>query len=519
MTTAVELPRGKRPEDARLGMGANIAYGMQHVLTMYGGIIAVPLIIGNAAGLDSAGISLLIASCLFMSGLATVLQTLGIPFFGSQLPLVQGVSFANVATVLAILSGGSDITTIFGSVIVAAAIGVLLAPFFAKIIRFFPPVVTGTVIATIGLSLLPVAGGWAMGGEGSESWGDPGNLALAAGTLVLVLLLSKVGVAAISRLSILIAIVVGTVVAAFLGLTDFSDVGQSGVVAVPSPFAFGAPSFELAAIISMLIVVIVTFTESTADMIALGEIVDTKVDSKRIAAGLRADMASSAVSPIFNSFTQSAFAQNVGLVAITGIKSRFVVATGGGILVVMGLLPVIGDVVAAVPLPVLGGAGVVLFGSVAAAGIRTLAAVKYEGNMNLIIVAVAISFGVLPEVVDGLYDQFPSWVQVILGSGISAATLMAVTLNLIFNHLRAGTPENPSVFAAGTGRVITKKQFDRLQDGDHVEDGRLIRADGAEVPVVTKEQAIAVSAAVEAGEIASDSDLRRVIERTEDSAS
>lgn len=142
MTTAIEFEKGKRPEDVRLGVGANLAYGMQHVLTMYGGIIAVPLIIGNAAGLDSAGISLLIASCLFMSGLATVLQTLGIPFFGSQLPLVQGVSFANVATVLAILSGGSDITTIFGSVIVAAAIGVLLAPFFAKIIRFFPPVVT-----------------------------------------------------------------------------------------------------------------------------------------------------------------------------------------------------------------------------------------------------------------------------------------------------------------------------------------------------------------------------------------
>src|SRR5699024_4226961 len=161
MTSATAVRKGKRPEDERLGVGANLAYGLQHVLTMYGGIIAVPLIVGNAAGLDSTGISLLIASCLFMGGLATLLQTVGLPFFGSQLPLVQGVSFANVATILAILSGGGDITTIFGSVIVAAVIGVLIAPFFAKIIRFFPPVVTGTVIATIGLSLLPVAGGWA----------------------------------------------------------------------------------------------------------------------------------------------------------------------------------------------------------------------------------------------------------------------------------------------------------------------------------------------------------------------
>lgn len=516
MTSTTAVPKGKRPEDERLGVGANLAYGLQHVLTMYGGIIAVPLIVGNAAGLDSTGISLLIASCLFMGGLATILQTVGLPFFGSQLPLVQGVSFANVATILAILSGGGDITTIFGSVIVAAVIGVLIAPFFAKIIRFFPPVVTGTVIATIGLSLLPVAGGWAMGGEGSDSWGDPKNLAVAGGTLVVVLLLSKVGIATVSRLSILIAIVIGTVVASLMGMTDFSDVGQSGAVAVPEPFAFGAPSFELAGIISMLIVVIVTFTESTADMIALGEIVDTKVDSKRIAAGLRADMAASAVSPIFNSFTQSAFAQNVGLVAITGIKSRFVVATGGLILLVMGFLPVVGDVVAAVPLPVLGGAGIVLFGSVAASGIRTLSSVKYEGNMNLIIVAVAISFGMLPEVVPDVYDQFPSWVQVILGSGISAATIMAVGMNLLFNHLRRGTPDEPSVFAAGTGRVITQKQFIRLKEGDYVRNGVLHDASGEEVPVVTKQQAIAVNEALDEGKITCKEDVEQVLEEVKE---
>ncbi|RAG73746.1 purine permease, partial [Burkholderia multivorans] len=143
--------------------------------------------------------------------------------------------------------------------------------------------------------------------------------------------------------------------------------------------------------ISMFIVIIVTFAETTADIIAVGEIVKTKVDSKRIANGLRADMLSSAVSPVFNSFTQSAFAQNVGLVAITGVKSRFVVTAGGVILVVLGLLPVMGGVVAAIPSPVLGGAGIVLFGTVAASGIRTLSKVEYEGNLNMIIVAVSLA--------------------------------------------------------------------------------------------------------------------------------
>ena len=161
----------------------------------------------------------------------------------------------------------------------------------------------------------------------------------------------------------------------------------------------------------MLIVILVTLTETSADIIAVGEIVGTKVDSKRIGDGLRADMLSSAISPLFNSFTQSAFAQNVGLVAITGVKSRFVVSAGGVILVVLGLLPVLGRVVAAVPTPVLGGAGVVLFGTVAASGIRTLAKVEYRNNMNLIIVAASIGFGMIPIAAPTFYDKFPDLVQ------------------------------------------------------------------------------------------------------------
>ena len=192
------------------------------------------------------------------------------------------------------------------------------------------------------------------------------------------LLLSKLGSSAVSRLSILLAIVLGTLFAVVTGKADFSGVGNGAVFALPQPFAFGMPTFEAAAIISMVIVILVTLTETTADIIAVGEIVDTKVDAKRIGNGLRADMLSSALSPVFNSFTQSAFAQNVGLVAITGVKSRFVVSAGGLILVILGLLPILGRVVAAVPTPVLGGAGIVLFGTVAASGIRTLAKVDYR---------------------------------------------------------------------------------------------------------------------------------------------
>lgn len=473
-----------RPEDKRLSIGSTFAYGFQHVLTMYGGIIAPPLIIGAAAGMSSQDIGLLIAACLFVGGLATILQTIGIPFFGSQLPLVQGVSFAGVSTMVAIVHGGGGIQAVFGSVIVASLIGLVVTPLFSKIIKFFPPVVTGTVITTIGLTLMPVAANWAMGGNSAApNYGSMANIGLAAATMGIVLLLSKIGNAAISRLSILLAMAIGTVIALATGMADFSKVGQGPIVAFPTPFAFGAPTFEIASIVSMLIVILVTLTETSADIIAVGEIVGTKVDSKRIGNGLRADMLSSAISPFFNSFTQSAFAQNVGLVAITGIKSRFVVSAGGLILVVLGVLPVLGRVVAAVPTPVLGGAGVVLFGTVAASGIRTLSKVEYRNNMNLIVVAASIGFGMIPIAAPKFYEQFPAWFSTIFHSGISSAAIMAILLNMLFNHLKAGNSDNQSVFVAGTGRVVTEADIACLADGDRFENGKLIDAEGKEVPL------------------------------------
>ncbi|WP_075183492.1 nucleobase:cation symporter-2 family protein [Pantoea sp. 1.19] len=426
-----------RPEDTRYPAGTTFAWGLQHVLTMYGGIIAPPLIIGTAAGLDSAQIGLLVTAALFVSGCATLLQALGLPGLGARLPLVQGVSFASVATLVSIASSGGGLPTVYGAIIVSALAGLLIAPFFAHVIRFFPPVVTGTVIAVIGLSLMPVAARWAMGGHpSSPDWGAPHNIGLAGLVLAAILLLNKVGGAALKRLSVLLAMVLGTLWAALQGDADFAAVGDGAWLALPGVLTFGEPSFDLAASVSMLLIVLVLLTETTAGLIAIGEIVETGVDSKRIAAGLRADMLTSALAPLFNSFPQSAFAQNIGLVAMTGIKSRFVVAAGGGILIVLGLLPVLGRLVAAIPLPVLGGAGVVLFGTVAASGIRTLAKVNYKDNMNLVIVATAMAFGMIPIVMPTFYDRFPGWVQTLFHSGISATCLVSVALNLLFNARR-----------------------------------------------------------------------------------
>lgn len=477
----------QRPEDERLGVGRSFAYGIQHVLTMYGGIIAPPLIIGGAAGVSPAELGLLVASCLFIGGLATILQSFGVPFFGSQLPLVQGTSFASVATMTAIVAD-SGLPGVFGAVIISAALGLVITPLFSRLVKYFPPVVTGTVITVIGLSLMPVAARWAMGNNTkAPEFGSVANIGLAALTLLIVLILSKISIPAVSRLSILLAIVLGTGAAALLGRADFSGVGNGAIVAVPTPFAFGPPTFHVAAIISMVIVVLVILTETTADILAVGEIVDTPVDKRRIGDGLRADMASSAIAPIFNGFTQSAFAQNVGLVAITGVRSRFVVTAGGVVLLVLGLLPVLGRVVAAIPYPVLGGAGLVLFGTVAASGIRTLAKVDYSGNMNLVVVATSVGFGMLPIAAPTFYDRFPDWVGTIFHSGISSAALAAVLLNLLFNHLKLGrSVAEPSVFGTAS-RVIRYedlKALSQLEDGDTIVDGRIVDRGGAPVPAM-----------------------------------
>jgi xanthine permease len=386
------------PEDEKLPFGQLLAYGSQHILTMYGGVIAPPLIVGGAAGLSAGDMALLVTAGLFLSGLATLLQTLGIGPFGARLPIVQGISFASVSTMVAIASDGG-LRPVFGSIIVAGLIGLVLSSFFAQLVRLFPPVVTGTIITVIGLSLLPVAFTWAMGGAGAPDLGSMSNIGFAGLTLLIILVISRAFQGAISRLSILLGIVIGTAVAAAVGKADFSGVPDGSWIAAPPVLHFGAPTFEIGAIVSMTIVIVVIMTETTADILAIGEIVDTPVDARRVADGLRADMASTTIAPLLGTFPCSAFAQNVGLVALTKVKSRYVVAMGGAIL-------------------------------------------------NLVIVATAIGVGLIPIAAPTFWDAFPGWLATIMHSGISAAAIVAVVLNLVFNELRAGTREGASVVAA-----------------------------------------------------------------------
>ncbi|MGV9548188.1 solute carrier family 23 protein, partial [Streptomyces ardesiacus] len=269
----------------------------------------------------------------------------------------------------------------------------------------------------------------------ADDFGSATNLGLAGITLVIVLLLRRFTRGFVKQIAVLLGLIAGTVVAIPFGVTDFGPVADASVIGFPTPFHFGAPQFQIAAILSMCVVMVVSMTESTADMLALGEIVERPADEKTIAAGLRADTLGSALSPVFNGFMCSAFAQNIGLVAMTKIRSRFVVAAGGGFLVLMGLCPMAASLIAVVPRPVLGGAGVVLFGSVAASGIQTLVRASLDKDNNVLIVAVSLAVGIIPIAAPDFYHSFPENARIILDSGISTGCVAAVLLNLVFNHI------------------------------------------------------------------------------------
>ncbi|CAM5261102.1 MULTISPECIES: nucleobase:cation symporter-2 family protein [Streptomyces] len=428
----------KHPVDETLPPLKMFTSGLQHVAAMYAGVVAPPLIVGPAVGLTAKETAFLMGASLFTAGIATLLQTIGFWKVGARLPFVNGVSFAGVAPMIAIGKdrGHDGIAVIFGAIIVASLLGFVLAPYFCKLVRFFPPVVTGTVITLIGVSLLPVAFNWSQGGNATaDDYGSMTNITMAAVTLVIVLALRKLLRGFLQQIAILLGLILGTLIAIPAGITDFSAIKNADVVGFPTPFAFGAPQFEIAAIISMCIVMLVCMTESTADMLALGKIVGRPADEKIIEGGLRADTLGSAISPLFNGFMCSAFAQNVGLVAMTKIRSRFVVAVGGGILILLGLVPVAASVIALVPLPVLGGAGIVLFGTVAASGIQTLATAAMEKGENALIVAASLGIGLIPIAAPQFYHAFPEDLLVVLDSGISTGCVVAIVLNLAFNHV------------------------------------------------------------------------------------
>jgi xanthine permease len=432
------------------------ALGIQHVLVMYAGAVAVPLIISGALGLSPEQRTLLINADLFACGLATLIQAFGFPGVGIRLPIMMGVTFASVSPMLAIIGAGKAaniapaaiLTQIYGSVIVAGIFAFLVAPLIGRLLRFFPAVVTGTIITVIGITLMRIGIGWVGGGlptikkpvDGvlgdfpNPAFGQLDNMGIALLVLVCVLLIAKFAKGFFANIAVLLGIVVGALVAIAAGKMSFATVASAPWFDIVRPFQFGMPSFNVVSMITMCIVMIVVMVESTGMFLAVGEMTGKRVDSDDLTRGLRADGVGTVLGGLFNTFPYTSFSQNVGLVGVTGVKSRWVAVAGGVILLILGLIPKLAAVFAAIPVFVLGGAGLVMFGMVAATGIRILSNVDYKANRNnLMIVAVGIGVGMLTLVAPNIFDKLPRELKPLLDSGILMTTIFAVALNAFFN--------------------------------------------------------------------------------------
>jgi uric acid transporter len=470
------------PVDERLPGGKLFTLGLQHVLVMYAGAVAVPLIIGRALKLPPEDVAFLVSADLFVCGIVTLIQSLGATqWFGIRLPVMMGVTFASVGPMVAMANAnpGSDgARMIFGAIIGAGLIGIVIAPLVSRMLRFFPPVVTGTIIVVIGASLMRIGINWIFGNpvgptapslvnpdhaawlesvkalvetQGSALPAIPPGLNIAPSTpnpkyapvlnmvisgfvLAVILLIARFGKGFMSNIAVLIGIVAGAILAAMLGLMSFTKVGEAGWFAPIMPFHFGSPIFDPILILTMTLVMIVVMIESTGMFLALGDMTGRKISQPMLSAGLRTDGLGTLIGGIFNTFPYTSFSQNVGLVGVTGIRSRFVCVAGGIILIVMGLIPKMGALVEALPTVVLGGAGLVMFGMVAATGIRILAGVDFRTNRNnLFIVAVSIGFGMIPLVAPNFKQWLPHGIHPLIESGILLASIAAVLLNAFFN--------------------------------------------------------------------------------------
>ncbi|MCF3944179.1 nucleobase:cation symporter-2 family protein [Oceanobacillus alkalisoli] len=408
------------------------ALGMQHVLAMYAGAILVPLIIGGALGLTTEHLTYLVAIDIFMCGVATLLQIVSNRFFGIGLPVVLGCTFTAVGPIIAI-GGEFGISAIYGSIIASGIFIILISTIFGKLVRFFPPIVTGSVVTIIGLTLIPVAINNLAGGQGASDFGSSTNLLLGFGTLTFIILMYRFSKGFVRSISIIIGLFAGTLVAAVLGKVNFSAVAEASYFHMPQLFYFGMPTFEISAVITMCLVAMVSLVESTGVYLALGDITDRKLSENDLAKGYRAEGIAVLLGGIFNAFQYTAFSQNVGLVQLTGVKKRSVILVAGIILIIFGLVPKIAALTTIIPTAVLGGAMLAMFGMVVSQGIKMLGKVISESPENSMIIACSVGMGLGVTVVPDLFSVLPTGIQILTNNGIVAGSVTAIVLNMIFN--------------------------------------------------------------------------------------
>lgn len=417
----------------QLTEGKAAILGFQHLLAMYSGDVIVPLLIGGFLHFTAAQMTYLVSVDIFMCGIATLLQIKRTPLTGIGLPVVLGCAVQAVQP-LQQIGGTLGVTAMYGAIIASGVFVFLVGGLFSKIKGLFPPIVTGSIITVIGFTLIPVAfqdiGG---GNVAAKSFGDPRNLLVGLITVLIIVGINVWARGFFRSIAILIGILIGTIPASFMGMVSLSPIAEASWFRIPQPFYFGVPTFNLSAILTMIMVTLTTMIESTGVFFALGDLVGKEITQDDLKRGYRSEGIAAILGGIFNTFPYSTFSENVGVLQLSGVKSRKPLYYAAGFLIVLGLLPKAGATATIVPTSVLGGAMLVMFGIVGVQGVRILQQVNFNQTKNILIVSLSVGMGLGSTIYPQLYQALPATIKMLLTNGIVIASITAVVLNLLFN--------------------------------------------------------------------------------------
>ncbi|APT17342.1 MULTISPECIES: xanthine permease PbuX [Staphylococcus] len=411
----------------------NFILSVQHLLAMYAGAILVPIIVGTSLKFSAEEIAYLVTVDIFMCGVATFLQANKVT--GTGLPIVLGCTFTAVAPMI-LIGQTKGLDVLYGSLLISGILVVLIAPFFSYLVKFFPPVVTGSVVTIIGINLMPVAMNYLAGGEGAKNYGDTKNLMLGGITLLIILILQRFTKGFLKSIAILIGLAIGTALAGIFGMVDIKQVGDAHWFGFPIPFRFSGFGFDVSSILVFFIVAVVSLIESTGVYHALSEITGRKLERKDFRKGYTAEGLAIILGSIFNAFPYTAYSQNVGLVSLSGAKKNNVIYGMVILLLICGCIPKLGALANIIPLPVLGGAMIAMFGMVMAYGVSILGNINFQNQNNLLIIAISVGLGAgisaVPQAFKGLGEQFAWLTQ----NGIVLGAISAIILNFFFNGIK-----------------------------------------------------------------------------------
>lgn len=420
--------------DSKPSVGLRIILGLQHIFAAFGGIIVVPIIVSSALGFDAATSTALISGSILASGVATIIQSRGFGPVGAKLPSLMGTDVTFSAPAIAV-GARFGMPGILGAIMVGGLVEAIFSIFTKPLIRFFPKVVTGVVISLIGLTLLANSVNWLGGGAAATAAGNFGDMSyvlLGLGVMLITLALNFYGTGFLKSASIIVGMSLGYAAAIPLGMIDFSPVAEAQLFAMPNVFMHGV-AFYLEAILAFLPAFLVGIIGTVGRIKAIEKVVGFDESEKRVEKAILADGVTTFFSAMAGGLTNTTFAQNIGLLSITKVSSRHVTIMAGLILTIMGLLPQLAAVIHVMPQPVLGGAGVMMFGMIAVAGMNILKDVEFN-NRNMLIIAISLGAGLGVSFRPDILIQFPEWVRMVFSSGITTGTIVAIILNIVLKE-------------------------------------------------------------------------------------